>query len=65
MNTLISSEKSETLKDQVGFLEEPEEEKKEFDILPEKADVEMLFQAELKQLMDVRFIYYIYIQISH
>ena len=60
MNTLITSEKSETIKDQDCFLEEPEEEKKEFDILPEKEDVEKLFQAELKQMIDVRFYLFIY-----
>ena len=41
------------MKDQ-EFLLEDQEEKKEFDILPEKEDVEKLFQAELKQMMDVR-----------
>lgn len=59
VNTLISSEKSETMKNQDCFLEEPEEEKKEFDILPDKEDVEKLFQAELKQMIDVILIYYI------
>lgn len=64
VNTLITNEKPEIMKEEDIYLkkEEEKEEKidkiKEIDILPEKEDVEHLFQAELKQMIDVIIIFY-------
>lgn len=58
MNTLISTEKPETIKEE-EFLPEEEEDKtvrrgsKINELLPEKEDIERLFQAELQQMMNV------------